>query len=207
MQKLKPLFERTCCRTYDDSKDITREQLELIMRAGQTAPSAKNRQPYYFVGIINKDCREEIFRAAQEGRRKQFAHLSKNELKKTAVGTTGSNDESISDASAAILVFRNSDQAYKEAKKQSKNLDIKEEHSVALAGLSMMLQAQHMGLSSGWVCSPLYLKEELKKILQRYGVDFRGNWDPRFIIPIGYCKTNQEKPPRVDLRKKSCIVE
>jgi len=52
------IFERTCCRVFDNSKTISKEDLTLIMKAGQAAPSAKNRQPYFFVAILNKKCRE-----------------------------------------------------------------------------------------------------------------------------------------------------
>lgn len=207
MKKLTPLFERTCCRSFDDRKEVTKEEIKLILEAGQTAPSAKNRQPYYFVGIINKDCRKEIYEAAEEGRRKQFAHLSKEALEKTAKGGTGSNDKSIFDASAAILVFRDSDPAYKEAKAQSKNLNIKEEQGVASSAFAMILQAHSMGLNSGWICSPLYIKDKLEEILTQYGVAFNDNWEPRVIIPIGYCKVEPKKPQREKLEKKSSIIE
>lgn len=207
MKKLAPLFERACCRVFDDSKKVSKDELGLIMKAGQTAPSVKNRQSYYFVAIINKKCREEIYKAAEKGRMKQFAHLNKQGLEKTAKGETGSNDKSIYDASAAILVFRDSDPSYKEAKSQSKNLDIKEEEGVACTALAMMLQAHHMGLNSGWICSPLYIKDELKDILTKYGVEFNDNWEPRFIIPIGYSKFKLKKAPRKDLEEKSCFVQ
>ncbi len=207
MKKLTPLFERTCCRLFDDSKSVSKEELELIMVAGQTAPSAKHRQPYYFVAIINKDCREEIYKAAEDGRKKQFAHLSKQGFENTARGETGSNDKSIYDASAAILVFRDSDPKYKEAKQQSKNLAIKEEQGVACSAFAMMLQAHHMGLNTGWICSPLYIKQELKDILTKYGVDFDDNWEPRLIMPVGYCKIKPRKPRRKPLEEKSCFVE
>jgi nitroreductase len=207
MEKLSPLFERTCCRLFDDTKSVSKEELELIMEAGQTAPSAKHRQPYYFVAIINKDCREEIYRAAEDGRKKQFAHLSKQGFEDTAKGETGSNDKSIYDASAAILVFRDSDPKYKEAKEQSKNLNIKEEQGIACTALSMMLQAHHMGLNTGWICSPLYIKKELKEILTKYGVEFNDNWEPRLIIPLGYCKVKPRKPRRDELNQKSSFIE
>jgi nitroreductase len=206
MNKLNILFERTCCRIFDPSKEVSEDELKLIMEAGQTAPSAKNRQPYYFVAIINKDCREEIYKAAEEGRKKQFAHLSKQGFDKTAKGGTGSNDKSIYDASAAILVFRNSDPQYNEAKAESKNLDIKEEQGIACTALSMMLQAHHMGLNTGWICSPLYIKSELKNILTKYGVKFDDNWEPRFIIPVGYCQIEPKKPKREDLQNKSSFI-
>ena len=69
----------------------------------------------------------------------------------------------------AILVFRNSEAGYTEAETESKNLNIKEEQGVATAAYSMMLQAHAMGIASGWICSPLYIKNELQEISKKYG--------------------------------------
>lgn len=204
--ELEEIFSRTCCREFDSYKKVSQEELELIMRAGQMAPSAKNRQPYYFVSIINKECREEIYLAAQKGRRKQFKSLSEEEIDKRSRGSTGSNDISIYEASAAILVFRVLDSKYKEAKDQSENLNIKEEQSVSNAAYSMMLQAQHMGLSTGWICSPLYIRSEIREILLKYGLECKDNWLPRAIIPIGYCKEARRKIDRKKLEEKSTFI-
>lgn len=206
-RKLKEIFQRKGCRNFDSSQKVSKEELELIMKAGQAAPSAKNRQPYYFVGIINKECRKEIYLAAENGRRRQFSHLSKEELDAKAKGEIGSNDNTIYEASAAILVFRASDPKYSEAKDQSENLNIKEEQGVANAAYSMMLQAEHMRFSTGWICSPLYIEKEIKKILSKYGVECKDYWKPRVIIPVGYCKERKEKIGRESLEKKSIIIE
>ena len=207
MEKNREIFERKSCREFDSSKIVSKEELELIMKAGQEAPSVKNRQPYYFVGIINRECREEIYMAAEIGRRKQFAHLSDEELDARSIGEIGSNDRTIYEASAAILVFRDSDESYTEAKDQSENLNIKEEQSIANATYSMMLQAQHMGLSTAWICSPLYIEKEIKEILLRYGIECNDNWKPRVIVPVGYCEGEGDKIGRESLESKSSIIE
>jgi nitroreductase len=209
MKENKPLdeiFTRTCCRDFDPKREISREQIELILKAGQAAPSAKNRQPYFFIAIINKNCREEIYKAAEQGRKKQFSHLSAEDFKKVSSGSVGSNDKSIFDASAAILVLRKLDFSYSEAKNQSENLNIKEEQGVATAAYSMLIQAEKLGISSGWVCSPLYIKDELQQILPKYGVEWQNEWLPRLIIPLGYCLSKPEKPKRLPLKEKSIFI-
>lgn len=205
--QLREIFSRTSCREFDSSKVVTQEELALIMSAGQAAPSAKNRQPYFFAAIINKDCRERIYLAAEQGRRKQFAHLSDEELATKSTGNTGSNDRAIYDASAAILVFRASDKSYVEAEDQSENLNIKEEQGVANAAYSMMLQAEHMGLASGWICSPLYIENDIRQILSDYGVHIEAHWKSRVIIPIGHCIKKTDKISRTDLSSKSVVIK
>jgi nitroreductase len=204
---INPIFNRACCRVFDTSKSVTNEQLDLIMRAGQMAPSVKNRQPYYFVAIQNKECRKEIVEAANEGRAKQFAHLSQEEIDDIRTKALGSNDKSIYEASAAILVFRDSDPNYTEAQEEVENLNIKEEQGVACTAYGMLLQAYDMGINTGWICSMLYIKEELRKILPKYGVKYRDTWEPRLIIPVGYSLNPLKKVERKDLDSIRCYIE
>lgn len=203
---IETIFSRTCCRNFDPQRVVTDDQIDQIIKAGQAAPSAKNRQPYYFIVIKNKNCRDEISQAASLGREKQFAHLSTDTLNKTSVGSTGSNDQSISEAPLGILILRNSSN-YTESANESVNLNIKEEQGVATAAYSMMLAAKSLGLDSGWICSPLYIKDELKQILGNYGVIWQDNWQPRLIIPIGYAKISVDKPQRKNIKEISTIVE
>ena len=48
------IFKRTSVRKYSD-KPIPREQIELLLKAGMGAPSAKNSQPWEFVVIEDRD--------------------------------------------------------------------------------------------------------------------------------------------------------
>jgi len=200
------ILSRTCCRHFDSEKKVTDDQISKIIKAGQAAPSAKNRQPYYFITIKNQNCRTEISQAASLGRQKQFSHLSADIITKTSLGPTGSNDQSIADAPLAILILRASPD-YSESANESDNLNIKEEEGVATAAYSIMLAAKSLGLDSGWICSPLYLKDELKQILNKYGIIWQKNWQPRLIVPIGYAKTPGHKPPRKDIKEISTIIE
>lgn len=48
------IFKRTSVRKYTD-QPVTKEQIEMLMRAGMAAPSAKNVQPWEFIVIQNKE--------------------------------------------------------------------------------------------------------------------------------------------------------
>lgn len=146
--------------------------------------------------ITNPDIKNEIAAAADEGRKRQFSHLTQEKLKSTGHGKTGSNDASIAEAPLVMLVLRNSDPEYHEAQTESKRLNIKEEESVANAAYSMQLAAQSLELASGWICSPLYIKKEIKQIFANHGIPWDDNWEPRVAIPIGYPKTPLTKTPR-----------
>lgn len=48
------IFKRTSVRSYTD-QPVTKDQIELLLRAGMAAPSAKNVQPWEFVVIQDKE--------------------------------------------------------------------------------------------------------------------------------------------------------
>lgn len=48
------IFKRTSIRSYTD-QPVTKEQIEMLLRAGMAAPSAKNVQPWEFVVIQDKE--------------------------------------------------------------------------------------------------------------------------------------------------------
>jgi nitroreductase len=202
---IKTLLTRTCCRNFNN-RPVTNNMLKVILQAGQAAPSAKNRQPWFFVVIRNEKCRQEIARAAFIGRQRQFANWNEKKAKEMTKGDAfdHSNDAVIAQAPVAILVFRNSNPKYKEA--LPAELDIKEEQGVANACFSMMLAAENLGLRSAWICSPLYIIKKLKKILPKYGIDWQETWQPRAILPIGYPATDLTKPARKPLKKVSLFA-
>lgn len=48
------IHERSSIRSYTD-EPVTREQLEILVRAGMAAPSATNKQPWQFVVVDDKE--------------------------------------------------------------------------------------------------------------------------------------------------------
>jgi nitroreductase len=200
------LMQRTCCRRFSDLP-VSDEDIKKILKAGQAAPSAKNRQPYYFIVIKNKECRLKIVEAAQKGRQKQFSNLTLDEAAKKIYdrGQISSNDMIIPEAAAAILVMRDTDINYKEGRMNE--LDIKEEQGVACACYSMMLGAFSLGIGMAWICSVLYFKEELKTILEEYGIKWKDTWQPRVIMPLGYPVAKLMKPQRKALEEISYFIE
>ncbi|MBU1085044.1 MAG: nitroreductase family protein [Candidatus Beckwithbacteria bacterium] len=204
-QTIKTLLTRTCCRDYTN-QPIPDQDIDYILKAGQVAPSAKNRQPWFFIVIKDQDCRQKIAKSAFVGRQRQFAGWDQEKAKQMIQGNAfdNSNDAVIAKAPVAILILRNLNPDYQEA--LPAELNIKEEQGVANTTFSMMLTAQSLGLNTVWICSPLYIKKELSQILPQYEVDWQNNWQPRAIIPIGYPKQPGNKPTRKPLQEISLEI-
>ena len=60
-EAMKTLYERRSIRRYQ-SKQITREELDAVVRAGVCAPSGKNRQSAIIVAVQDKATRDELSR-------------------------------------------------------------------------------------------------------------------------------------------------
>ncbi|MBU0974072.1 nitroreductase family protein [Patescibacteria group bacterium] len=197
---------RTCCRSFSD-KTVADCDIESILKTGQAAPSAKNRQPYFFIVIKNQQCKKEIALAATRGREKQFTNWDQQSAESMIKGKSkmNSNDLVIAEAPVAILLLRDSDPNYSEG--ISENLEIQEEQGVACVAYSMMIAAQALGLGMAWMCSVLNIPEELEDILTKYGIAWKKTWQPRVILPVGYSKKEKlRKPKRKELKEVSSWI-
>ena len=58
MEMLKSIEERRSIRSYTNEK-VSRKIIEDILECGRLAPSAKNRQPWYFV-IVENNTKDKI---------------------------------------------------------------------------------------------------------------------------------------------------
>lgn len=209
-QVVSTILARASCRNFTDQA-ITIQQIRTILRAGQAAPSAKNRQPWFFIVIRNQEIQDKIAELAIIGRKKQFSNLSDEKARRmiSKSGKFTSNDGVISQADAAILVLRHSDPRYSEGLPQ--NLDIKEEEGVACCTYSMMLAAESLGLGSVWISSVLNIQTELKKLLEKYLSDqnktWQKNWQPRAILCLGYPRMQPQKPKRKELSEVTLFFE
>lgn len=58
METLKSIEERRSIRTFTNEV-VKKEIIEDILNCGRLAPSAKNRQPWYFV-VVKEDVKDKI---------------------------------------------------------------------------------------------------------------------------------------------------
>ena len=55
MEALENIMTRTSLRKFDTERPVTQNDLDAILRAGMSAPSAVNRQPWHFVVVSNRE--------------------------------------------------------------------------------------------------------------------------------------------------------
>ena len=59
-QVLKTIFERRSCRSYDQEKAVSEQDLVTVLKAGAYAPSAMNTQSWHFTAVLNKEALEKL---------------------------------------------------------------------------------------------------------------------------------------------------
>jgi coenzyme F420-0:L-glutamate ligase / coenzyme F420-1:gamma-L-glutamate ligase len=68
--------------------------------------------------------------------------------------------------------------------------------SVALAGAYLLLAAQAEGLSSVWICAPLFAP-----LAARQALDLPDDWQPQALLLIGYPDHIPDPRPRLPLEE------
>ena len=63
---LKPLLNHFAARNFT-TEEVTRAELDLIIEAGIRAPSASNRQPWFFTVVQNQNLARRIFPQSTQG--------------------------------------------------------------------------------------------------------------------------------------------
>lgn len=158
---------RRSIRKYQD-REVPKELLEKIIRAGIQAPSSKNRQPWKFIVATGKAKQEslEVMKRGLEREKTeplltasaQFLGGAEYTLRIMAeapaiiyiVNTLGSDVEAAADADTRIF-------------------DICNAQSIGAAIENMTLAATELGLGSLWICDTYFAYRELCGWLQEDG--------------------------------------
>ncbi len=171
------------------SEPVDRSVIEWVVRAGHSAPSGANKQPWKFVVVSDPEVKHQIRLAAEEEERESYEHRMPQEwLDDLAPFRTDWHKEFLEIAPYLIVVFAES-YVMEEGKKR-KNYYVQE--SVGIASGMLLAAAHRAGLATlTHTPSPMGF---LAEILGR-----PSNERPYLLIPIGYPAEDAEVP---DLEKK-----
>jgi nitroreductase len=175
---IEAIKKRRSVRSYE-SKPIPKDIINMIIEAGNEAPSAMNSQPWRFVVVEDKKVKEKLLGAALPNVKKilemiKDADPERYEMIKKRYGEL--KDPVYYSASAIVFVIGSGRYA---------------DHSCPLACENMMLAAYSLGLGSCWVGFGAMVTEdaEVRNILELQE-------NERIFGPIllGYPKDSPERP-------------
>ena len=152
---------RVSTREYSVEK-VDEKIIEDLLECARLAPSAGNRQPWYFV-ILTKDNKTKIAelllkRYSEEKEIKDNTNPTKEY---EPVMSLLNSIRVINEAPVFILVFRKNDKRWKDG----------DYLSIGCAVEHICLRATDLGLSTLWVRDVIYMKEEISKLINKKNMD------------------------------------
>ncbi len=176
--------ERRSHRFFLD-KPVEREKIEKILELAMWAPSAMNRQQWFFV-VVGGERLKKLISTIQKGYEYILPRLQRFFADKPKViKLTEQFFRTLGNAPVAIFAYYT-----------PTGDDFADLQSVAAAVQNMILAAHALGLGSCWMTGPVHVEEEINREL--------GITDKKLVavVPIGYPAKKPPVPPRRDTDRK-----
>lgn len=180
MNTIEVIEDRRSIRNFKSEK-ISKDIVEDILNCGRFAPSAKNRQPWYFVVTQGK---------------------VKNKIADMMIEYTESNDECderkrmgcsssvkstanvIKQAPILVLIFR----------EKNDNWIIGDNLSIGACVENMCLRATDLGIGSLWIRDIVYVSEDVAKMIGYEDLELN------CAVSFGIANQNPKQRPRKELK-------
>lgn len=174
MDTIDAIKKRRSIREFK-SDDIPSEVVEDILRCGSLAPSAKNRQPWYFVVL-----KDEIKNKVADMMIEYTINTDETEERKllNAPSTVNNSARVIKQAPILILVFKEKYDAW----------IVSDNLSIGACIENMLLRATELGLGSLWIRDICYVSKKVAEML--------GHIDLELNCAVSLGVPNQEPNPR-----------
>ena len=166
---------------------VPTDLIDRLLYLGTCAPSAHNRQPWRFVVLRSYETKARLARAMGDKLRRDRS--ADNDDPAAIEADVSRSYARITSAPAIILLCLTMEDMdrYREQTRNDHehNMAIQ---SVAMAGQNIMLAARAAGLSSCWMCAPMFCPD-----IVRGALNLADHWIPQGMLTIGY-PANQGKP-------------
>lgn len=170
METFDTIYTRRSIRKYSETQ-ISEKTLSQIINAGIQAPSAKNRQPWFFYIINDKETKLSFIKTIKTGIAELSLKYKQKSISRPDIEGAKESVSSMEQAQVIILVTR--EKKYKQSFDDGVRWDLKVADievtdllSIGAAIQNMLLAATDLGLGSLWVCDIFYAYPHLKEYLQ-----------------------------------------
>ena len=184
MKTIKAIEERRSIRKYKE-KEIKKDIIEDILNAGRLAPSAKNRQPWFFVVLStelkNKIADLMINLKQEEGKEGDYTYSS-------SLGFTG---KVVKEAKVMVLVYTYENEEYL----------ISDTLSLGASIENMLLRATELSIGSLWVRDTTHVEDEINKLLNINDKKLSS------AVLLGYPNQSPKQRPRKELKDITMWIE
>lgn len=184
METIRTIEERRSIRSFKED-NISKNVIEDILNCGRLSPSAKNRQPWYFV-VLTGENKNKVAEIMISGNTKEVRKYDREVLKcNTSILPTA---RTILEAPVLVLVFREKDD----------NWVIADNLSIGACIENMCLRATDLELGTLWIRDVVYNSNDIATFLGK------GNMELNSALAIGVPNESPKVRPR---KKLEDIVE
>lgn len=181
MEVHEAIEKRCSVRSFTNEK-VSEELVKDILNSGRLAPSAKNRQPWYFV-VINQQLKDEIADWMIQFTEENDETEERKMLK--CPSSVAATAHVMKEAPVLLLVFKSND----------KNWVTGDTLSLGACIENMLLRATELGLGTLWIRDMIYVKEKVEKLVNLEGFEFNS------AVLVGYAKNKYTGKARKKLEE------
>ena len=181
MNTMDVIINRRSIRAFKKD-NISKEIVEDILNCGRLAPSAKNRQPWYFV--VTKDVIKDKIADMM------IAYTINNDdtFERKKLGCRSSVNPTanvIKQAPILVLLF----------KEKNDNWTVGDNLSIGACVENMCLRATELEIGSLWIRDTVYVAKEVAKMLGHEDMELN------CALALGYANQSPKQRPRKELRE------
>lgn len=180
MKVIEAIENRRSIRLFKDTS-ISKEIVEDILNSGRLAPSAKNRQPWYFV-VVQNEVKEKLADMMT-----QYTQNNDESLESKVMGCESSVNPTanvIKQAPILVLIFR----------EKNDNWIVGDNLSIGACIENMCLRALELGIGSLWIRDIVYVQEEVANMLGH------GDMELNCALSLGIANQSPAQRPRKELK-------
>jgi coenzyme F420-0:L-glutamate ligase/coenzyme F420-1:gamma-L-glutamate ligase len=171
--------------------------IENILITATFAPSAHHRQPWRFAVMTELSVKKKLADAMAEKFQQELENdgLLPDEISKRVAR---SKERILSAPVVIILSVDMSDMDTYPDERRNKAEYIMATQSAANAGMQLLLAAHAEGLGSVWVCSPLFVQDSVRAVL-----NLPKTWEPQAMYFLGYPAETPQARERKSIKEIS----
>lgn len=184
METLKSIEERRSIRSYTKEK-VSRKIVEDILNCGRLAPSAKNRQPWYFV-IVENNIKDKIADMMIDYTIYHDVTIERKKI--SCVSSVNSTANIIKQVPILVLIFREKNDSWV----------VEDNLSIGACIENMCLRATDLGIGSLWIRDTVCVADEVARMFGYKDMELN------CALVLGYANQLPKQRPRKELKE---IVE
>lgn len=167
------IYERRSIRRFTEQR-LSMEQIEKLVDAAAQAPSAKNRQPWFFYIVVDQKVQKELIKTLRAGVISLYEQYRQASISRPDILSAQSSLEAMEQAAAIIFVkhvprYHTYHDDGVDWPLHTLDIEATDLLSIGAAVQNMLLVAKEMHLGALWVCDIFYAYPALKQFLKEDG--------------------------------------